>query len=139
MHKHLRIGLLSFMLLPLAVAAAPDAKRGEKLYTARCGACHSIADNGAGPRHRGLFGCLAGTQAGYDYSAALRKSGIVWDDKTLNRWLANPNAMVPGNKMVVRLADAPADRADLIAWLHSATDGGGSCKHALHRGSGADK
>lgn len=118
------------LLLPLAAAATPDAKRGQDLYTARCGACHSVADNGAGPRHRGLFGCRAGTQAGYDYSEALRKSGIVWSDKMLDRWLADPNSMVPGNKMVVRLAEAAADRADLIAYLRVATRGAGRCERS---------
>lgn len=130
MHKHLKIGLFSIMLLPLAVVAAPDVKRGEKLYTARCGACHSIADNGAGPRHGGLFGCLAGTQDGYDYSAALRKSGIVWDEKSLDRWLTDPNTMVPGNKMVVQLTNDPADRADVIAWMRGATGSNSGCRRA---------
>jgi cytochrome c len=104
------------------VAQSGDVARGEKLYVARCGACHSIEENGAGPRHRGLFGRKAGTQVGFEYSAALRASGVVWNAKTLDAWLANPNALVPGNKMVVQLANDPADRAALVAWLRSATD-----------------
>jgi cytochrome c len=124
------------LLLPLAASAAPDASRGEQLYVARCGACHSVADNGAGPRHRGLLGCKAGTQAGYGYSEALRKSGIVWSDKTLDRWLADPNKMVPGNSMAVQLASEPADRADLIAWLRAATAGEGTCQRARSTGQG---
>ncbi|MBV61254.1 MAG: hypothetical protein CMH65_08135 [Nevskiales bacterium] len=130
MHIHRGIGLLvAALLLPLVASAASDAKRGEKLYAARCGACHSIADNGAGPRLRGVSGCLAGTQAGYDYSDALKKSGIVWNEQSLDRWLADPNKAVPGNKMFVGVANA-ADRADLIAWLHSAAAGEGGCQRA---------
>ncbi|WP_093281643.1 c-type cytochrome [Solimonas aquatica] len=137
MRIHRGIGLLTAtLLLPLVSSAAADAKRGEKLYTGRCGACHSIADNGAGPRHRGLFGCKAGTQAGFNYSDALRKSGIVWDDQTLDRWLADPNKMVPGNSMAVQLASDPTDRADLIAWLRAATTGEGSCQRAGSAGQG---
>lgn len=101
--------------------APPDPARGAELYAARCGACHSIDDNGPGPRHRGLFGRQAGTQAGYDYSPALRASGITWERETLNRWLADPSELIPGNKMVVQLADSPMDRADIIAWLRVAT------------------
>ena len=108
-------------LLLLLLAAAPEVTRGEQLYVSRCGACHSIDDNGAGPRHRGLFGRKAGSQPDFDYSAALRASGIVWTAAKLDQWLANPNALVPGNKMVVQLANDPADRAAIIVFLRSST------------------
>lgn len=112
---------LAVALLVGAGAQAGDAARGEQLYLARCGACHSLDDNGPGPRHRGLLGRRAGTQPGFEYSAALRASGLTWTARTLDRWLADPNALVPGNKMVVQLAKDPVDRADLIAWLKVAT------------------
>ncbi len=102
-------------------AAAADPVRGGELYSSRCGACHDLAENGAGPRHVELLGRKAGTQPGYDYSPALRASGIVWDEQQLDRWLANPSALVPGNKMVVRLANEAADRRDIIAFLKEAT------------------
>jgi cytochrome c len=101
--------------------AQGDSKRGELLYSARCGACHSLDEHGPGPRHRGLIGRRAGSEPGYDYSSALRTSKVVWSNATLDRWLANPLAYIPGNKMVVRLADDPLDRADLIAFLASAS------------------
>jgi cytochrome c len=101
--------------------AAGDPARGAQLYAARCGACHSIDDNGAGPRHCGLFGRKAGTQQGFDYSEALKRSTIIWNERTLDRWLQNPSALIPGNKMVVQLAGDPRDRADLIAYLKQAT------------------
>jgi cytochrome c len=115
-------------LMTATAMAAADAKHGEALYTTRCGACHSVADNGAGPRHRGVFGCRAATQPGFEYSDALRKSGIVWDEKTLDRWLSDPSAFVPGNMMVVRLANEAADRADLIAFLKSVSQGERTCQ-----------
>jgi cytochrome c len=105
-----------------AAHADGDVSRGGELYLARCGACHSIEENGAGPRHLGLFGRRAGSQPRYEYSFALRKSRIVWNRKTLDQWLANPNALVPGNKMVVQLANDPQDRADLIEYLLAATE-----------------
>jgi cytochrome c len=103
------------------VASAGDSQRGGELYLARCGACHSIPDNGAGPRHLGLVGRRAGTQPGYDYSTALKDSKITWTAKTLDRWLRDPSAFVPGNKMVVRLADDPTDRADIVTFLLAST------------------
>lgn len=102
-------------------AAAGDASRGAVLYAARCGGCHSLRDNGAGPRHVGLLGRRAGTQPGYEYSEALVGSRIVWSAIALDRWLADPGATVPGNKMLVQLANDPRDRADLIAYLAQAT------------------
>jgi cytochrome c len=111
------------LLAACAVNAFADADpaRGAQLYQSRCGACHSIDENGAGPRHRGVVGRKAATQPGFDYSDALKASQITWTESTLDAWLANPNALVPGNKMAVQLAGDPSDRADLIAFLKSAS------------------
>jgi cytochrome c len=111
-------------LIAGAALAQGDAQRGAALYAARCGACHSLDEHGPGPRHRGLIGRRAGGEPGepgYDYSPALRASKVVWTKATLDRWLANPSAFIPGNKMVVQLANDPGERADLIAWLTTAT------------------
>lgn len=105
---------------PTRVRAGGDAARGKALYETRCGACHAIDDNGPGPRHRGVLGRLAGTQPGYDYSPALRRFAKRWTEARLDRWLENPSALVPGNKMVVQLAPSPLDRRDLIAYLRAA-------------------
>ncbi len=104
--------------LPGGTAAA-DPARGEALYESRCGACHSIDSNRVGPRHRGLIGRRAGSVAGYDYSAAFRDSRVVWDEQTLDRWLADPEALIPGQRMNYSVSD-PRDRADLIAFLRFA-------------------
>jgi cytochrome c len=120
----LSIAAAASLLSPLAAdseSAAGDPDRGATLYASRCGACHSLVENGPGPRHAGLIGRRAGSQPDYDYSAALASSNIVWSAATLDRWLANPNATVPGNKMVVQLANEPRDRADLVAYLVRAT------------------
>ena len=92
-----------------------DPTRGKTLYQ-NCTACHSIDDEDIGPRHRGVVGRTAGTVPGYAYSPALKASGIVWDKTTLDRWLTNPTAMVPGTKMFF-LIDNPQNRADIIAYL----------------------
>jgi cytochrome c len=111
-------GLFICSSLTLAAAHADDQlARGEQLYHERCGACHSLDEHGAGPKHRGLIGRKAGTQPGFDYSAALVAANLVWSPQTLERWIADPNALVPGNKMIVQLASDPSDRAAIVAYL----------------------
>ena len=96
--------------------AAPDALRGEQVYT-RCLACHALAYDCVGPRHCGLFGRRASSVPGFSYSAAMKKSGIVWNAKTLDRFLTRPLKMVPGSAMTYDGVADPKERADLIACL----------------------
>lgn len=96
--------------------ATGDAARGAQIYQASCGSCHSINANRVGPAHRGVVGRRAGTMAGYNYSAALRASRIIWDARTIDRFLQDPQKMIPGTKMGFRLTD-PARRTDVIAYL----------------------
>lgn len=99
-----------------ALAPVGDAARGAQLYRAKCGSCHSIATNRVGPAHHGVVGRKAGTAPGYSYSAAMRASRIVWNASSIDRFLQNPQKLIPGTKMGFRLAD-PAQRADVIAYL----------------------
>ena len=92
-----------------------DVAHGKALYQG-CTACHSIDDNDLGPRHRGVVGRRAGSVDDYAYSKALKNSGLTWDEGTLDRWLTNPSALVPGTKMFFKIDDAQA-RADIIAYL----------------------
>lgn len=98
------------------VSAAGDAVRGQQLYESRCIACHSVDQSRIGPAHQGVFGRRAGQVADYDYSPALKTSTLVWLEKTLDAWLANPERTIPGQKMGYQVTDAN-DRADLIAYL----------------------
>lgn len=98
-----------------AAKASGDAAHGKVLYQA-CAACHSIDENDVGPKHRGVVGRSAGSVSDYAYSPALKRSGITWDEASLDRWLVNPSALVPGTKMFFKVDDAQA-RADLIAYL----------------------
>jgi len=92
-----------------------DPLRGRTLYQG-CTGCHSLDDNDIGPRHRGVVGRKAGSLPDYTYSPALKASGLTWDAASLDRWLSNPQALVPGTKMYFSLAD-PQSRADIIAFL----------------------
>ena len=107
---------LAAILALSAPPAAADAARGERVYE-RCLACHALAYDRVGPRHCGLIGRRAGAVQGFAYSGAMRESGIVWNAKTLDRFLADPPGAVPGTTMTYAgIADA-RDRADLIAYL----------------------
>ena len=83
-------------------------------------ACHSLDTNRVGPLHRGVYGRKAGSVPDFAYSAALTSSPIVWSDTTLNRWLTDPEALIPGQRMNIRVLSAD-DRADLIAFLRRAS------------------
>ena len=99
--------------------AMSDVVRGEQLY-ARCMACHALAVDRVGPHHCGLFGRRAGSVPGFDYSIAMKRSRIVWNDKTLERFLTQPLRMVPGSTMTYDGVADPKDRADLIGYLKHA-------------------
>jgi len=118
--RGLAAGLLAAWACASA-AATPDAVRGEQVY-ARCQACHALAADRVGPRHCGLFGRLAGSVPGFAYSEAMKTSRIVWNDKTLDRFLSAPLAMVPGSSMTYDGVPDPRDRADLLAYLRQAND-----------------
>jgi cytochrome c len=100
-------------------AAGGDPGRGEEIY-GRCLACHALAFDRVGPRHCGLFGRRAGSVKGFAYSPAMKSSKIVWNEKTLDRFLANPPKAVPGTTMTYAGIPDAGERADLIAYLKSA-------------------
>ncbi len=99
-------------------AVKGDPVRGHALYQSRCTACHSLDHSRIGPAHRGVFDRLAASVPGFDYSPALKHSGVRWTATNLNRWLINPEAFIPGQKMGYQVSDA-VDRRDIIAFLAS--------------------
>lgn len=116
-----RAALTSLLLLAAAPAAAGgDPAAGETLY-GRCQGCHSIDVNRVGPRHQGLFGRAAGGLEDYNYSEAMKASAVVWNETTLDRFLAAPREFIKGTKMPFSGMKDPQERADLIAYLKQAT------------------
>ncbi len=113
-------GVLAFLLAG-TVHAAADARRGERVY-ARCLACHALAYDRVGPRHCGLLGRQAGSVPGFAYSKAMKESRLIWDEKTLDRFLAHPVQVVPGTAMTYDGVPDAKDRGDLIAYLRQASD-----------------
>ena len=115
--------ILAALLLTGALAAPAlaegDSANGQKVFR-RCIACHVIDQetNRLGPHLLGVYGRQAGSVDGYAYSQGFADADFVWDETTLDPWLADPMAMIPGAKMMLKLAK-PEDRADVIAYLKS--------------------
>lgn len=109
------VSTLSMITAPANAQNPPD---GERLYQQRCSSCHSIepGQNRLGPHLSGVVGRTAGTVEGARYSPDMQKSGIVWDDKTLDTYLDNPRAIVPRTTMTIALRDA-AQRSAIIDYL----------------------
>jgi cytochrome c2 len=98
--------------------AEGDAARGEKRFE-ECASCHKLerGDNGVGPTLYGVFERKAAELTDYRYSPALKRSGIVWTAQTLDTFIADPQQMVPANRMPYAGMPDAASRADLIAYL----------------------
>ncbi len=93
-----------------------------KLVFLQCQACHAVQPGApalVGPDLAGVYGRKAGSLPGYDYSTALKNSGIVWTADRLDAWLTDPSALVPGTKMAFAGLASPVLRADVIAYLQT--------------------
>lgn len=132
-----RAAFLAFATMTLLspAFAEGDASRGQQGFR-RCAPCHSLEANRnmTGPSLAGLWGRKAASLASFErYSDALKSSGIIWEDRSLDGWLTDPQRMVPENDMPFDgIKDARA-RADLLAFLKEATKPG-SAKMAEERG-----
>jgi cytochrome c2 len=91
----------------------------------KCQACHSLEPGKAifGPSLAAIIGRKAGSEAGYNYSPAMKQANIVWDAKTLDAYLTDPQKLVPGNKMPFPGLETEQDRADVIAFIATSNSG----------------
>jgi len=114
--------LSAMLLLAGAARADGDATRGEARFQ-DCAACHKLdaGANNVGPSLHGIFTRKAGELADFRYSPAMKRSGIVWTPETFGQFIADPQAMVPGNRMPFAGLASAGDRADLIAYLTKAS------------------
>ena len=120
----MRKGILAPALLAastMAASAAGDAKNGAEVFK-RCQVCHSDDKGGGdslGPNLFGVVGRKAASKAGFSYSAALKKTGITWDEASLTKWVAGPARVAPGTKMTFAGITGKKQQADVVAYLAS--------------------
>jgi cytochrome c len=123
MNRLFVIALSTIAWFSPAVAGPGDVARGQRDFR-MCAPCHSLEQNQSmtGPSLAGLWDRKAGSLPSFErYSDALKSSGIVWDDRSLDAWLTDPDHMVPGNEMPFNGIKDPQRRADLLAFLKEAT------------------
>lgn len=137
MHRLFPIALVvlgvSAVLSP-TLAADGNAARGQRIFGA-CAACHSLEPNRnmTGPSLAELWDRKAGSLSSFmRYSSAVRSSGVVWNDKTLDEWITDPQHLIPGNVMTFAGIKNSQQRADLLAFLKHATQPG----QAAQQGAG---
>jgi cytochrome c len=113
---------LSVLLLTGVARADGDAVRGEARFL-DCAACHRLeaGTNNVGPSLHGIFTRKAGEIGDFRYSPAIKRSGIVWTPEILDKFITDPQALVPGNRMPYAGMANASDRADLIAYLTKAS------------------
>jgi|WetSurMetagenome_2_1015567.scaffolds.fasta_scaffold126547_2 cytochrome c len=117
--KRIPLGIVAAALALTASSAlaAGDPAKGKQVFDSSCSGCHVLTGQGfAGPALSGVVGRKAGSSAGFMYSDAMKKSGIVWDDAHLTSFLGDPSKLVPGTSMYFNLT-SPQDRDDVIAYL----------------------
>src|SRR5438874_6389037 len=130
--------LATIALLSPALAQQGDASHGQQDFRA-CAPCHSLEPdrNMTGPSLAGLWGRKAGGLSSFErYSDALKSSGIIWDDRSLDGWLTDPQAMVPDNDMPFQGIKDARVRADLLGFLKEATKAGAPQQMAQQGGMG---
>jgi cytochrome c len=117
------------LVLLAAVAAAPavavDQPNGRKLFKRHCSVCHVVRDDGRssfGPNLAGVLGRPAGSVEGYPYSAALAGSGLVWNEATLEAWIAGPSTLVSGTAMKFPGLDDHDERGAVVQYLIKASE-----------------
>ncbi len=123
MRMHVLLAVLAVTALPVLAHAEGDVAKGEKVFR-KCKACHDVEakKNKVGPYLVGVVGRKAATAEGYHYSDAMKAKGaegVVWDEATLDTYLTNPKAFVPGTKMTFAGLSKADERADVIAYLKS--------------------
>ncbi|MCW5236351.1 c-type cytochrome [Verminephrobacter eiseniae] len=112
-----RAVLVAAVIAPGLPAAAQDVNAGRQVF-AQCVACHAVTTaNGVGPGLLGIVGSKSASVPGFRYGAAIKRAHLIWDEKNLDAYIADPQKALPGTLMPFSgIADAQ-QRADLIAYL----------------------
>ena len=123
MRKAVVLSLFFAPLVAFSAQAAGDPVLGKRQF-APCTSCHTLAKgepDKVGPNLHGVMGSKAGTRGAFNYSDALKKSGIVWDEAKLDEYIKKPSAFIPGNKMAFVGVVKDDVRANIVAYVKEAT------------------
>jgi cytochrome c len=114
--------VLNVLVLVASFALSQPLDTGKELFDRRCGGCHSLDRPMEGPRLRGVYGRQAASTRDFEYSDALKKSKLTWNEDLLDKWLTDTEALVPGNDMSFRVPNRD-ERHAIIAYLKSVSRG----------------
>jgi len=98
------------------IARAGNEDHGKEIFERRCTGCHSLDNDKEGPRLRGVYGRISGAVPTFNYSENVKNARITWDAALLDKWLTNPDELIPDANMAFRLPK-PDERAAIIAYL----------------------
>ena len=104
--------------LSISSQAQTTGKHAKELFDKRCGGCHALDRDKEGPRLGGVYGRAAGSVTSFQYSGPLQNSKLVWTDETLDKWLTDPEKMVPDSDMAFHVESAD-ERREIISFLKS--------------------
>jgi cytochrome c len=116
------LGTMAILLLSSTLSISTQAQttgnHGRELFDKRCGGCHALDRDKEGPRLGGVYGRAAGSVTSFQYSVALKESKLVWMDETLDKWLTDPDKLVPDSDMAFHVESAD-ERREIISYLKS--------------------
>ncbi|WP_460145401.1 c-type cytochrome [Pseudomonas sp. S2_A02] len=114
--------MLNVGFFSMQAEAAGDAEAGQKLFNRICGGCHQVgtsARGSFGPQLNAIFGRSAGSTTDYQYSTAMKSSGIIWTRETLTAYIEAPKEVVPGTRMIFWGLSDPEKIENLLAYLQT--------------------
>ena len=114
--------IVALVVMSTSLVGAADVEKGKVVFE-QCAVCHSLDGSGDydGPTLKAVIGRKAGSLEEYRYSAAMKRSDVVWDADTLDKYVADPQAFIPGTRMAFAGLADKGERDDLIAFLAAAT------------------
>ena len=119
MFRKISVALALLAGSTIAAQAVGDPKAGAEVFK-RCAVCHTDdkgGGDGLGPNLSGVVGRKAAIRPGFAYSAPLKKSGLIWNEANLTKWVAGPARVVPGTKMTFAGLSSKKQQADVVAYL----------------------
>jgi cytochrome c len=108
--------VLIMTVVALSAGQSAESARGKDVFERRCGGCHGLDNDKEGPRLRSVFGRVSGSVSTFKYSDAVKNAHITWNAELIDKWLTDPEKLIPDNDMAFHVQKAD-ERRDVIAYL----------------------